>query len=204
MQYVPSGPAGAHAVRYYLPVVIFTRLISVLFPQKLPGMSVVSFYALIERYTQENGEYPKTLGFVWGTSTMRTGGDDIAEALALLGVQPVWDGVSRRVVDFEFCRLRFWDACGCDVENFWLFRDAFPNLIDLFDQAVAAVALNEPSDQNPLAAQVKQEIELWQTSGLTPQQALVRSRYRIFGSKPESLWCWTRQSKHKTGRTIKT
>lgn len=58
--------------------------------------------AIIERYTQENGDYPRTIGLsIWGTSTMRTGGDDLAEALALLGVQPVWDGISRRVVDFE-------------------------------------------------------------------------------------------------------
>ncbi len=61
---------------------------------------------LVEYYTQEHGEYPKTLGLsLWGTATMRTGGDDIAEALALLGVQPVWDGAARRVVDFEILPL---------------------------------------------------------------------------------------------------
>ncbi|NJN49417.1 MAG: hypothetical protein HC805_06115 [Alkalinema sp. RL_2_19] len=61
---------------------------------------------LVERYTQENGEYPKTLGLsIWGTATMRTGGDDLAQALALMGVQPVWDGASRRVVDFEVLPL---------------------------------------------------------------------------------------------------
>jgi len=65
------------------------------------------------------------------------------------------------------------------------FRDAFPNLIDLFDQAVAAVAaLKEPAEQNPLAAQVSQETEFWQNSGLSQEQAQMRSRYRIFGSKP--------------------
>jgi cobaltochelatase CobN len=144
--------------------------------------------ALIERYTQENGEYPKSLGLsVWGTSTMRTGGDDIAEALALLGVQPVWDGVSRRVVDFEVLPLAVLGRPRVDVmlRISGFFRDAFLNLIDLFDSAVAAVAaLDEPSDQNPLAAQVSYETQLWQTAGLTPQQALVRSRYRVFGSKP--------------------
>jgi cobaltochelatase CobN len=65
------------------------------------------------------------------------------------------------------------------------FRDAFANLIDLFDQAVQAVAaLEEPEDQNPLAARVRQETEQWQAAGLTPEQAKARSRYRIFGSKP--------------------
>ncbi len=144
--------------------------------------------ALIERYTQENGEYPKTLGLsVWGTSTMRTGGDDIAEALALIGVQPVWDGISRRVVDFEILPLSALSRPRVDVtlRISGFFRDAFPNLIDLFDSAVTAVAaLDEPSDQNPIAAQVRQETQHWQTTGLTQQQAEVRSRYRIFGSKP--------------------
>ncbi|OKH29078.1 cobaltochelatase subunit CobN [Chroogloeocystis siderophila] len=144
--------------------------------------------ALIERYTQDNGEYPKTLGLsIWGTSTMRTGGDDIAEALALLGVQPVWDGVSRRVVDLEVLPLSVLGRPRVDVtlRISGFFRDAFANLIDLFDTAVAAVAaLDEPLEQNPLAAQVAQETQLWQAAGLTLEQAEVRSRYRIFGSKP--------------------
>ncbi|MUL36460.1 cobaltochelatase subunit CobN [Gloeocapsopsis dulcis] len=144
--------------------------------------------ALVERYTQDNGEYPKTLGLsIWGTSTMRTGGDDIAEALALLGVQPVWDGVSRRVVDLEILPLSMLGRPRVDVtlRISGFFRDAFANLIDLFDTAVAAVAaLNEPPEQNPLATQVSQETQLWQAAGLTLEQAEVRSRYRIFGSKP--------------------
>lgn len=143
---------------------------------------------LIDRYTQENGEYPRTLGLsVWGTSTMRTGGDDIAEALALLGVQPVWDGMSRRVIDFEILPLSVLKRPRVDVtlRISGFFRDAFPNLIDLFDSAVAAVAnLNEPAEQNPLAAQVRKETQNWQDLGLTEAAAKDRSSYRIFGSKP--------------------
>jgi cobaltochelatase CobN len=143
---------------------------------------------LIERYTQENGEYPKTLGLsVWGTSTMRTGGDDLAEALALLGVQPVWDYPSRRVVDFEILPLSVVGRPRVDVtlRISGFFRDAFPNLISLFDQAVAAVAaLDESPDDNPLAAQFKQETQMWISEGLSQEEAEVRSRYRIFGSKP--------------------
>ncbi len=142
---------------------------------------------LIECYTQKNGEYPKTLGLsLWGTATMRTGGDDIAEALALLGVQPVWDGAARRVVDFEILPLSIVGRPRVDVtlRISGFFRDAFPNLIDLFDQAVTAVAaLNEPPEQNPLAKQVRQETEFWTISGLGEKEASVRSRYRIFGSK---------------------
>ena len=143
---------------------------------------------LIERYTQENGDYPKTLGLsVWGTSTMRTGGDDIAEALALLGVRPVWDGPSRRVVDFEILPLSALGRPRVDVtlRISGFFRDAFPNLIDLFHQAVQAIAdLPEPADQNPLRAHVQQDAATWVAEGLSPELAEGRSRYRVFGSKP--------------------
>jgi cobaltochelatase CobN len=145
---------------------------------------------LVERYTQEQGEYPKTLGLsIWGTATMRTGGDDLAQALALLGVQPVWDGISRRVVDFEILPLSLLGRPRVDVtlRISGFFRDAFPNLIDLFDSAVNAVAnLDEPAEQNPLVAQVQQETQRWEAEGLTREQAEGRSRYRVFGSKPSA------------------
>ncbi|MEG4579456.1 cobaltochelatase subunit CobN [Microcoleus sp. MON1_C5] len=148
----------------------------------------VAAETLIERYTQENGEYPKTLGLsVWGTSTMRTGGDDIAEALALIGVQPVWDGPSRRVVDFEILPVSVLRRPRVDVtlRISGFFRDAFFNLIDLFDSAVKAVAdLDEPAENNPLAAQVKAEIQYWESTGLSREEAQRRSQFRVFGSKP--------------------
>lgn len=144
--------------------------------------------ALVERYTQEHGDYPQTLGLsMWGTATMRTGGDDLAEALALLGVRPVWDGASRRVVDFEILPVSLLGRPRVDVtlRISGFFRDAFPNLIDLFHQAVTAVSqLDEPPADNPLAARVRQEATQWQAAGLTSEQAEGRSRYRIFGSKP--------------------
>ncbi len=143
---------------------------------------------LIDRYTQEHGEYPQTLGLsIWGTSTMRTGGDDIAQALALIGVQPVWDGVSRRVVDFEILPVSILGRPRVDVtlRISGFFRDAFPNLIDLFDNAVKAVAaLDETPEQNPLAQQVQKEQAKWLEQGLTLDEAATRSQYRIFGSKP--------------------
>nr|WP_309245647.1 cobaltochelatase subunit CobN [Desmonostoc muscorum] len=143
---------------------------------------------LVEYYTQEHGEYPKTLGLsLWGTATMRTGGDDIAEALALLGVRPLWDGAARRVVDFEILPLAILGRPRVDVtlRISGFFRDAFPNLIDLFAQAVTAVAnLDEPPEQNPLAVAVRQETDLWTQQGLTLETAKERSLYRIFGSRP--------------------
>jgi len=144
--------------------------------------------ALVERYTQEHGEYPRTLGLsVWGTATMRTSGDDIAEALALMGVRPVWSDTSRRVVDVEALPLSALSYPRVDVtlRISGFFRDAFPNLIDLFDQAVNLVAaLDEPEAQNPLAAKVKQETASWQAEGIPLIEAEQLSRYRIFGSKP--------------------
>lgn len=124
---------------------------------------------------------------MWGTATMRTGGDDIAQALALIGVQPVWDGAARRVVDFEILPLSVLGRPRVDVtlRISGFFRDAFPNLIDLFDSAVQAVAaLDEPPEENPLAVQVRQETDFWTKLGLSLPEARVRSRYRIFGSKP--------------------
>ncbi|WP_448572753.1 cobaltochelatase subunit CobN, partial [Trichothermofontia sp.] len=191
-QFVPSGPSGA-PTRGRSDVLPTGRNFYSVDLRGLPTETAWSVgrkaaEALIERYTQDNGEYPRTLGLsIWGTATMRTGGDDMAEALALLGVQPVWEGPSRRVVDFEILPLSLLGRPRVDVtlRISGFFRDAFANLIDLFDRAVQAVAaLDEPAAQNPLAAQVKQETQYWQAIGLTPQQAHTRASYRIFGSKP--------------------
>ena len=191
-RYIPSGPAGA-PTRGRPEVLPTGRNFYSVDIRALPtetswDVGRRAAEQLIERYTQENGEYPQTLALsVWGTSTMRTGGDDIAEALALMGVRPVWDGPSRRVVDFEILPLSSLGRPRVDVtlRISGFFRDAFTNLIDLFDRAVAAVAaLEEPLEQNPLAAQVQRETQHWLQAGLGAEQAAVRSRYRIFGSKP--------------------
>ena len=191
-RFVPSGPSGA-PTRGRPEVLPTGRNFYSVDIRAIPTETAwdvgrKAAEVLIERYAQENGEYPKTLGLsVWGTSTMRTGGDDIAEALALLGVQPVWDYPSRRVVDFEILPVSVLGRPRVDVtlRISGFFRDAFPNLMTLFDQAVVAVAaLDEPPEQNPLASQVKKEQEHWEAVGLSKEEAEVRSRYRIFGSKP--------------------
>ncbi|MGB7444005.1 MAG: cobaltochelatase subunit CobN, partial [Coleofasciculaceae cyanobacterium] len=191
-RYVPSGPAGA-PTRGRPEVLPTGRNFYSVDIRAIPTETAwdvgrKAAEALIELYTQEHGEYPKTLGLsVWGTSTMRTGGDDLAQALALLGVQPVWDGSSRRVVDFEILSLSALGRPRVDVtlRISGFFRDAFPNLIDLFYNAVVAVAsLDEPAEQNPLSAGVKRETESWQKAGLSLEQAQERSLHRIFGSKP--------------------
>ena len=143
---------------------------------------------LIERHTQEKGEYPRAVALsAWGTSNMRTGGDDIAQGLALMGVKPTWDNASRRVTGFEILPLSILDRPRVDVtlRVSGFFRDAFPGLIDLFDSAARAVAaLDEPAADNPLAARAREEQETLIASGATAADAERRASYRVFGSKP--------------------
>ncbi|MGF1521609.1 MAG: cobaltochelatase subunit CobN [Leptolyngbyaceae cyanobacterium] len=191
-EYVPSGPAGA-PTRNRPDVLPTGRNFYAVDIRAIPTESAwdvgrKAAEVLVERYTQEHGEYPQSIGLsMWGTATMRTGGDDLAEAMALLGVRPIWDGPSRRVVDFEILPVAVLGRPRVDVtlRISGFFRDAFPNLIDLFDQAVVAVSqLAESPEGNPLAARVAQETTYWQAQGLETVQAEARSRYRIFGSKP--------------------
>lgn len=143
---------------------------------------------LVERYRQDNGEWPQTMALsAWGTSNMRTGGDDIAQALALLGVRPQWDSASRRVTGFEILTTDLMDRPRVDVtlRISGFFRDAFPGLIDLFDSAVRAVAaLDEAADINPLAERVRIEQESLIAEGLEKKAASQRAGFRVFGSKP--------------------
>jgi cobaltochelatase CobN len=143
---------------------------------------------LIERYAQEHGNWPARVALsAWGTANMRTGGDDIAQALALLGVRPVWEGASGRVTGFEILPAGILDRPRVDVtlRISGFFRDAFPGLIDLFDSAVRAVAaLDEPPEVNPLAARVAADRYALEAAGAMPEEAARRAGYRIFGSMP--------------------
>jgi cobaltochelatase CobN len=143
---------------------------------------------LIQRYVQDHGEWPTSFGITaWGTSNMRTGGDDIAQALALIGVKPLWDMASRRVTGFEVIPMALLGRPRVDVtlRISGFFRDAFPEQIALFDKAVRAVAaLDEDEGDNPIAARVRAEIEKLKGEGLNEKQAARRAGYRVFGSKP--------------------
>ena len=143
---------------------------------------------LVERYVQDNGDWPQRLAIsAWGTSNMRTGGDDIAQALALLGVRPTWDAGSRRVNGFEVLPLSVLDRPRVDVtlRISGFFRDAFPGLIDLFDSAVRAVAaLDEPARHNPIAARVAADRATLAAEGLADDAAGQLAAARVFGSKP--------------------
>ena len=131
---------------------------------------------LVERYLQDHGDWPRAMVLTaWGTANMRTGGDDIAQGLALMGVRPQWDGASRRVTGFEIVPADVLGRPRVDVtlRVSGFFRDAFPAQMDLFDSAARAVmALDEPEDQNPAAAR-------WRAEGAGHEAG-----YRVFGSKP--------------------
>jgi cobaltochelatase CobN len=144
---------------------------------------------LLERHRQEHGAWPKSLVLsAWGTANMRTGGDDIAQALALMGVRPTWDtGASGRVAGFEILPLSLLDRPRVDVtlRVSGFFRDAFPAQIELFDSAARAVAaLDEPESQNPLAVRHRAERAALIAQGASDADADRRAGYRVFGSKP--------------------
>ncbi|MGF1479109.1 MAG: cobaltochelatase subunit CobN [Cyanophyceae cyanobacterium] len=191
-RYVPSGAAGA-PTRGRPDVLPTGRNFYSVDIRAIPtetawDVGSKAAEAVVERYTQENGEYPQSLAIsIWGTSTMRTGGDDVAQVLALMGVRPVWDGPSRRVVDFEILPTAVLGRPRVDVtvRVSGFFRDSFPNLLDLLNNVTKVIAyLDETPEINPLAAQVAVETEFWQQQGLELEQAQERARFRIFGSKP--------------------
>ena len=136
--------------------------------------------AVVTRYLQDNGDYPRALMIdLWGSSTMRTGGEDFSQALALLGVRPVWDDASRRVVDLAAIPL---DELGrpridVTVRISGFFRDAFPHVVTMLDDAVRLVAeLDESDEDNYVRAHAQAD--------LAQHGDQRRSTTRIFGSKP--------------------
>ena len=143
---------------------------------------------LLERHAQEYGSYPARVALsAWGTANMRTGGDDVAQALALMGVRPVWEPASGRVTGFEILPVSVLDRPRVDVtlRVSGFFRDAFPGLIDLVDAAARAVAaLDEPPEANPLAARYADDRRALENQGVAPDEAAHRAGYRVFGSKP--------------------
>jgi cobaltochelatase CobN len=144
---------------------------------------------LIERHLQEHGDYPRAIGLsVWGTATMRTGGDDIAQAMALIGVRPKWAAGSNRVTDFEVLPITIFNRPRIDVtlRVSGFFRDAFANLMHLFDAAVQAVAEldDEAEDINPIRARIMRERDEHMARGLDEREARLRAGWRVFSTKP--------------------
>ncbi|MCX6049068.1 MAG: cobaltochelatase subunit CobN, partial [Chloroflexi bacterium] len=192
--YVPPGPSGAptRGMAHLLPT---GRNFYAVDPRALPSMAswqVGQGLAedLIKRYQREEGHYPTSVGIsIWGTSAMRTAGDDIAQVLALLGVRPRWQPENRRVIGIEVIPLaelgRPRVDVVCRISGF--FRDAFPHLITLMDQAVQAVInCDEPAEMNFPRQHALAAVLSLRSAGLDEVQADARARYRLFGCKPGS------------------
>ena len=157
--FVPPGPAGAPSAGR-TDVLPTGRNLAGIDPRMLPTQSAVTLAEraaadLLRRHRQDHGDWPRSIVLnVWGSSAMRTGGEDIALALLLLGVRPVWDAGSSRVNGFTVTPLAELDRPRVDVtlRISGLFRDAFAAQVTLFDAAAAAVAArDEAADWNPLA-----------------------------------------------------
>ncbi|MEB3306347.1 MAG: cobaltochelatase subunit CobN [Cyanobacteriota bacterium] len=127
---------------------------------------------LLTTYLMEEGEDLRSLALsVWGTATMRNGGEDIAQALALMGVRPHWDGPSRRLVDLEVVPVHTLGRPRVDVtlRISGLFRDAFPQLVNWFNRACRLVAAqSEAEEVNPLAALARTEGQWGRVYGSAP------------------------------------
>ena len=143
---------------------------------------------VLEHHLQTEGAYPRQVALsAWGTANMRTGGDDIAQALALMGCRPLWDGASGRVTGVEVLPLAVLDRPRVDVtlRVSGFFRDAFPAQLELIDDAVRAVAaLDEPEELNPLAASARTERARLEAQSVPTASAWRRATLRVFGSKP--------------------
>jgi cobaltochelatase CobN len=182
--HVPAGPSGS-PTRGLVNVLPTGRNFYSVDPKAIPSRSaweVGSALAdsLLARHLADTGAYPRSVGLtVWGTAAMRTQGDDLAEILALIGCRPVWDEASRRVTGFAVVPVEELGRPRIDVtvRISGFFRDAFPHVITLLDDAIRAVSeLDEPAEQNYLREHVEQD-----TARHGDRR---RATSRIFGSKP--------------------
>ncbi|MBB1016358.1 cobaltochelatase subunit CobN, partial [Dietzia schimae] len=184
--FIPAGPSGS-PLRGLVNVLPTGRNFYTVDPRAVPsrlawetGQAMAD--SLLDRHVAETGEYPSSVGLsIWGTSAMRTSGDDIAEVLALLGVRPEWDEASRRVTGLEVVQSEELGRPRVDVtvRISGFFRDAFPHVIGMLDDAVRMVAeLDEPDEHNFVAAHTRAD--------LAEHSDHRRATTRIFGSAPGS------------------
>ncbi|MDW8053487.1 MAG: cobaltochelatase subunit CobN [Anaerolineae bacterium] len=189
---VPPGPAGAptRGMAHVLPT---GRNFYTVDPRALPSPTAWEVGkqladTLIQRYVSERGEYPQRVGLsLWGTTAIRTHGDDIAQALALMGVRPVWQRENRRVIGLEVIPLSELGRPRVDVlmRITGFFRDALPHVIALLDEAAQMVInLDEPLEHNAPRKFYFDRLAALIQSGVAASEADRRARYRIFGSKP--------------------
>lgn len=189
--FVPPGPSGA-PTRGNVGVLPTGRNFFSVDPFKIPtpeawAVGVGLGDALVERYRADEGRTPEQIGMVlWATPTMRTGGDDVAEILYLMGVKPVWAG-NGRVKGVEVIPLadRKFPRLDVTVRASGLLRDAFPNVMEMIDDATRMLAaLDEPEGMNFLARNIAVDREELILAGLPPEEAGRRAACRVFADKP--------------------
>jgi cobaltochelatase CobN len=194
-RFVPAGPSGAptRGMARILPTGrnFYSVDIHTIPTETAWRVGVQAGDRLIEKYQKDHdGKYPQSVGIVvWGTSTMRTHGDDVAEILHLMGVRPIWVPESRRLKGVELVPLSELGRPRIDVtvRISGFFRDAFPNVVSLIDKAVELVAAaDEADEQNYLRKHVNRDEQSLIASGMGLAQARNQSKYRVFGSKPGS------------------
>ncbi|MCW6510648.1 cobaltochelatase subunit CobN [Lichenifustis flavocetrariae] len=175
-RFVPPGPSGAPSAGRMDVLPTGRNLFSV-DPRAIPtrtGWEIGARLAedLVTRYAQDHGDWPRRVVLdLWGSATMRTGGQDLGQAFALIGTKPIWDHSSNRVTGFEILPLARLGRSRVDttLRVSGLFRDTFPDQITTFDAAVRAVSgLDEAVDDNPL-------VEARQATG---------DMARVFGTAP--------------------
>jgi cobaltochelatase CobN len=182
--FVPAGPSGS-PLRGLVNVLPTGRNFYSVDPRAVPsrlawetGQAMAD--SLLQRYLDDTGSYPRSVGLsVWGTAAMRTSGDDVAEVLALLGVRPAWDEASRRVNGLDPVPLAELGRPRVDVtvRISGFFRDAFPHVVTMIDDAVQLVAgLDEPDEANYVRAHARADLAVHGDER--------RATTRIFGSKP--------------------
>jgi cobaltochelatase CobN len=193
--YVPAGPSGApsRGMAHILPT---GRNFYAVDPRVLPSKAAWEVgqqlaREVLDRHLKETGRYPERVGIsIWGTSAMRTQGDDVAEVLALLGVRPIWQAESRRITGAALIPLAELGRPRIDVTTriSGFFRDAFPHLIELMDEAVQMViTADEPPDKNFVRKHYLEDLfEIQKGNNLSPEEAEARAAYRIFGAAPGS------------------
>ncbi|WP_300606630.1 cobaltochelatase subunit CobN [Trebonia sp.] len=182
--FVPAGPSGS-PLRGLVNVLPTGRNFYSVDPRAVPsrlacetGQAMAD--SLLQRYLADTGTYPESVGLsVWGTAAMRTSGDDVAEVLALLGVRPAWDEASRRVNGLDPVPLAELGRPRIDVtvRISGFFRDAFPHVVTMLDDAVRLVAgLDEPDEANYVRAHARADLAVHGDER--------RATTRIFGSRP--------------------
>ncbi|MDM0040336.1 cobaltochelatase subunit CobN [Variovorax sp. J22G21] len=192
-RFVPAGPSGSPS-RGRPDVLPTGRNFYSVDTRAIPTptawmLGLKSAARLVELHLQEHGDYPVAIGLsVWGTATMRTGGDDLAQAFALIGVRPKWAPGSQRVVDFEVLPTVGLGRPRIDVtlRISGFFRDAFPAAVQMFDAAVQAVAAQEDEDaeRNPIRARILREAAALQAQGASADAARLQAGWRVFGCAP--------------------